>query len=70
MSNKGKELNEMARPYTEAKKQSNKRYDEKTYKTIALRLRLEEDADLIKSFEEARKNGLTGREWFRSLIEK
>ncbi len=57
----------MARKYTENRAAANKRSDEKTYKTIAIRLRLSDDADLLESFNKARAAGKTGREWIRSL---
>lgn len=52
---------------SETKKRNNRKYDEKTYKRVIIRLRIEEDADLITSFEEAQKKGMTGREWLRTL---
>lgn len=59
----------MSRPYTEARQAANARYDAKTYKKINIALRMEEDADLIKSLEEAQKRGMTTREWLRDLYE-
>lgn len=53
--------------YTEARKRATDKYDAKTYKKITMKLRLVEDADLIASFEEAQKKGMTGREWLRTL---
>ncbi len=57
------------REYTPARAEANARYDEKTYKQINFRLRKDEDADIIESIEEAKQNGLTGREWLRELFE-
>ena len=51
----------------EARKAANSRYAEKTYKKLTIKVRLVEDADLIASYEEAQKNGITGREWLRTL---
>lgn len=62
----------MAKPkqaYSEAKARANAAYDKKTYKTIGIRLRLEDDADLIASYEKAIQNGVKGRDWLRSLKE-
>ena len=51
----------------EARKAANSRYAKKTYKKLTIKVRLVEDADLIASYEEAQKNGITGREWLRTL---
>lgn len=56
-------------PYTEAKANANKRYDDKTYKRIMIKLRIEEDADIIESFMESKDHGYTSREWLRQLYE-
>ena len=53
--------------YNETKRRNNERYDAKTYKRLTIKVRLEEDSDLIASYEEAQKNGITGREWLRTL---
>lgn len=60
----------MARPYNEARQAANKRYDDKTYKRLIFRMRIEDDADIIEAFEQAQASGITAREWLRSLIEK
>lgn len=62
----------MARPkqeYSEAKARANAAYDRKTYKSINIKLRLEDDVDLIASYEAARQNGIKSRDWLRSLKE-
>lgn len=45
------------------------RYHEKTYKKLNIALRLDEDADMIKSHEEAQAKGITSREWLRELFD-
>lgn len=55
--------------YSEARARANAAYDQKTYKTIGIRLRLVEDADLIASYEQAKLKGLKGRDWLRNLKE-
>lgn len=55
--------------YTQAKHEANARYDAKTYKKIGIALRLDEDADIIKSWSEAREKGINSREWLRELFE-
>ena len=58
------------REYTEAKRRANSKYDKKTYKLIPLRLRVEDDADLIDSMETAKSKGISYREWLRSIYYK
>lgn len=55
---------------SQAKRDANARYDEKTYIQVNARLRKDEDADIIASIEEAKKNGQTLREWLRDLFDK
>lgn len=52
---------------TEARHKANRKYDAKTYTILTLRLRTDDDADLLESFNKARAAGKTGREWIRSL---
>lgn len=59
----------MGRQYTAARQAANARYDAKTYKKINIALRIEEDADLIESLEQAQAAGLSCREWLRDLYE-
>ena len=54
---------------TQAQREATARYDAKTYKKILIALRIEEDADIIESLEEAKKQGLSNREWLRELYE-
>ena len=58
------------RPYNEARAAANARYDAKTYAKINIALRMEDDADIIQSIEEAKKKGATLREWLRELYDK
>lgn len=58
------------RPYNEARAEANARYDAKTYKKINIALRVEDDADVIKSIEEAKAKGQSLREWIRELYDK
>lgn len=51
----------------EARKAATSKYDAKTYKKLTIKVRIEDDADLIASYEKAQKNGITGREWLRTL---
>lgn len=44
------------------------RYTEKTYKTFGVKLRKEEDAEIIKSLEDAHEKGITSREWIRTMF--
>lgn len=55
---------------TEAKRQANNRYDAKTYRRITFALRLQDDADIIKSIEAAQAEGVSLRGWLRNLYDK
>lgn len=57
------------REYTAARQEANARYDAKTYKQINIRLRIVEDADILESLEDARKNEVNNREWLRELFD-
>ena len=57
------------REYTPSRAEANARYDAKTYKKINIALRREDDADIIRSIEDAKGNGLSLREWLRELFE-
>ena len=54
---------------SQAKREANARYDEKTYIQVNARLRKEEDADIIQSIESAKESGLSLREWLRELFD-
>lgn len=49
---------------------SNQRYTDKTYKLINVKLRLVDDAEIIKSLEEAQAKGQTYRDWIREIYYK
>ena len=55
---------------TEARRRANNRYDAKTYRRITFALRLQDDADIIKSIEAARAEGVSFRGWLRNLYDK
>lgn len=48
---------------------SNKRYDDATYSKQNFKLRLVEDADIIKSINDAQEMGINKRQWLRALYE-
>lgn len=54
-------------PYTEKKRDSNRRYDSKTYKRLSMCLRLVDDAEIIEDMEKARESGLSYRQWLNNL---
>jgi len=54
---------------SEAKREANARYDEKTYMQFNVRLRKEDDADIIKSIKAAQSKGQNNREWLRELFD-
>lgn len=54
---------------SDARREANARYDEKTYKNFLFKLRLDEDADIIKAIQEAQENGTNKREWLRDLFD-
>lgn len=55
--------------YTQAQREAAARFDAKTYKKFGVALRIDEDADLIASLDEAKKRGMPSREWLRELYE-
>lgn len=57
------------REYTPTRAEANARYDAKTYKKLTIKVRIEEDADIIASFEESKQHGYTSREWLREMFE-
>lgn len=64
---KQKKVNRMTN--SQAKLDANARYDAKTYKLISIKLRLEDDADIIADFQDAHDHGISSREWIRALYE-
>lgn len=53
--------------YNEKKRVTNERYDAKTYKRVALKLRIVDDAEIIEDMEKAREFGLSYRQWLHDL---
>lgn len=45
------------------------RYDAKTYRKILFRLRVEDDAEIIKDMDEAFERGMNRREWLKEVFE-
>lgn len=54
---------------SESKRAANNRYDAKTYKRISFALRVQDDADIIRSIEAAQDEGASLREWLRDLFD-
>ena len=54
---------------SDAKREANDKYDEKTYTRYTIKLRTEDDRDIIESLEAARAEGLKLREWLRELFD-
>jgi hypothetical protein len=52
-----------------AKREAIARYDSKTYKKVLIALRIDEDADILESLQDAKDNGYSNREWLRQLFE-
>ena len=52
-----------------AQLQANERFKEKTYKCVLFEMRLQEDADIIDSIEEAKQHGIKKMEWMRALFD-
>lgn len=55
--------------YSPAKQEANARYDSKTYKLYPFRLRVEDDADIIRDIDKAKADGISYRDWLRALFE-
>ena len=55
--------------FTQAHREANARYDAKTYKKMLFNLRVDDDADIIESIQEAQSKGLKKREWLREIFE-
>lgn len=55
-------------PYSkEAHRRANERYLKKTYKQIAIRLKIVDDKDILDSIKKAQENGISIRQWLRDL---
>lgn len=60
----------MGATYTEAQARASAEYEARTFKRILFRFRLEEDADIIESYEEALAHGIRKTDWFRSFFDE
>lgn len=56
-------------PMTPAEAEAIAKYQAKTYKKINIALRVEDDAEIIKAWQEAQQKGISSREWLKSLYE-
>lgn len=45
------------------------RYNAKVYKTVPIRLKKTEDKDILDDIENATKNGISHRQWVRTLFD-
>lgn len=54
---------------SEARLRANEKYRSKTYKHFKLQLRKDDDADIIASIENAKKNGQSIRNWLLENVE-
>ncbi len=57
-------------PMTPAEAEAIARYQAKTYKKLNIALRIDDDADVIKSWQEAQQKRISSREWLRDLYEQ
>lgn len=53
---------------SEARARATAKYDSKTYKKLSIALRLDDDAEIIKSLDEAQQHGISYREWLKELF--
>ena len=53
----------------ESKRKAIDKYDEKTYRKVAFKLRKEDDAELIKDMDEAFARGINRRQWLKGIYE-
>ena len=53
----------------DSQRKANARYDDKTYTIIHLKLRKEDDADILDYIKQSKKSGKNNREWIRALYE-
>lgn len=52
---------------SEAKRRANTKYAKEKQTHIGVRLRLDEDADIIRNLEKAKKYGYSSNEWLQAL---
>ena len=60
----------MGATYTEAQARAFAEYQARTFKNILFRFRLDEDADIIASYNEALEHGIKKNDWFRSFFDE
>lgn len=59
----------MGGTWTEAQARASAAYEAKTNKQFQIKLRLDEDADIIADLEESMQHGIKKREWLREMYE-
>lgn len=59
----------MGAKYTEAQARATKAYEERTYKSVLFRFRLDEDADIIEDYDLAVSHGIRKIDWFREMFD-
>ena len=52
-----------------SKREAIDRYDAKTYRKVLIRLRIEDDAEIIKDMDDAFNRGINRREWLKNVFE-
>ena len=60
----------MGATYTEAQARATAAYEAKTFKRVLFKFRLDEDADIIASYNEAQEHGIKKNDWFRSFFDE
>ena len=53
----------------DSKRKANDKYDAKTYRQVNFRLRVDDDAEIIKDMDDATSKGLNHREWLKNMFE-
>lgn len=59
----------MGATYTEAQARATREYEARTYKKELFKFRLDDDADIIESLQDAKDSGITKNEWMRAMFE-
>lgn len=54
---------------SESRRKANDAYDAKTYVQVNIRLRIDDDSDIVNSIKEARERGVFLREWLREVFD-
>ena len=52
-----------------SKREAIDRYDSKTYRKVLFRLRIEDDAEIIKDMDDALNRGINRREWLKGVFD-